>query len=170
MKLSSLALGASALVLAACSESAVETQEVVVVEDAAIAGTPVAAAPVPSLETVFEVTVMDGYVMEPLMGRDVTAGYFSIRSDRSSERVISASSPSANTVELHTHTMVDGVMKMREVDGIDLPQGETVTLEPGGLHLMMFGFANDEAQTEILVTLLLESGQTVDLFLPLRAR
>ena len=34
-------------------------------------------------------------------------------------------------------TMGSGMMEMREVDQIDLPAGETVSLEPGGYHIML---------------------------------
>jgi copper(I)-binding protein len=38
-------------------------------------------------------------------------------------------------------TMDNGVMKMRQVDGIDLPAGKTVALKPGGYHIMLTGLA-----------------------------
>ena len=34
-------------------------------------------------------------------------------------------------------------MKMRQVDGVPIPAGETVTLEPGGLHVMLIELATD---------------------------
>lgn len=55
----------------------------------------------------------------------------------SDDRVLSASAPVSEVAELHTHTMVDGVMRMRPVTAIDVPAGETVTLQPGGLHVML---------------------------------
>jgi copper(I)-binding protein len=39
-------------------------------------------------------------------------------------------------VELHTHSMDGGVMKMREVARIDVPAGKTVELKPGSFHVM----------------------------------
>ena len=57
--------------------------------------------------------------------------------------------------ELHISTMTDGVMSMRPMsDGIDVPAGETVTLEPGGLHVMCLDKpsaleAGDEAQLHL---------------------
>jgi copper(I)-binding protein len=46
----------------------------------------------------------------------------------------------ADRVELHAMEMNDGVMSMFEVEGgIDVPAGETVTLMPGGLHIMLMG-------------------------------
>lgn len=85
------------------------------------------------------------------------------------DRLIGASvDPSvAGTVELHETVMVDGdmsgdassgedasreesgggmdagsgAMTMQQVAGIDLPAGETVALEPGGLHIMLLDLA-----------------------------
>jgi len=35
---------------------------------------------------------------------------------------------------------MDGdVMRMREVDGIDVPPGQRVELKPGGMHIMFMG-------------------------------
>ena len=58
---------------------------------------------------------------------------------KEADRLLSAASPIAEKVELHTHLMEEGVMKMRPVPAIDLPAGATVTLKPGGLHIMLFG-------------------------------
>ena len=46
----------------------------------------------------------------------------------------------AGRIELHEMALEEGVMRMFEVEGgIPLPAGETVTLAPGGLHLMLMG-------------------------------
>ena len=55
------------------------------------------------------------------------------------DRLISASSDVAETVELHTHMMDDGVMRMRQVEAIDVDPGTPSVLEPGGLHVMLIG-------------------------------
>lgn len=39
---------------------------------------------------------------------------------------------------LHSTVVVDGISKMRHVDELDLPAGESRALSPGGLHLMLF--------------------------------
>jgi hypothetical protein len=36
-------------------------------------------------------------------------------------------------------SMEGDVMRMRQIDGIDLPAGKTVELKPGGMHLMLIG-------------------------------
>ncbi len=40
---------------------------------------------------------------------------------------------------MHTHTMTDGVMRMRQVEAIELASKGHTELKPGGLHLMIFG-------------------------------
>jgi copper(I)-binding protein len=59
---------------------------------------------------------------------------------RAADRLISASSPVAEKVELHTHVMDGTVMRMRPVEGgIALPPGQKVELKPGGMHVMLMG-------------------------------
>lgn len=55
------------------------------------------------------------------------------------DRLLTASSPVAETVELHTHIRDGEVVRMRQVDDIAVPAGESVALEPGGLHVMLMG-------------------------------
>ena len=45
-------------------------------------------------------------------------------------------------------------MKMRQVDGLDLPAGQAVTLKPGGYHIMLTGLTRP-----------LKEGETVSLTL-----
>ena len=53
------------------------------------------------------------------------------------DKLVSASSPVAAKVELHTNEMDGGVMKMRSVESIAVEQGVVTQLKPGGLHLML---------------------------------
>lgn len=53
---------------------------------------------------------------------------------------VSVSESVASMVELHTVAMVDEMMRMQELEeGIPLPAGQTVTLKPGGKHIMFMG-------------------------------
>jgi len=62
--------------------------------------------------------------------------------------------------------MDGGVMRMREVKAIDLPQGKTVTLKPGGFHIMLMNLEKPIAAGDVVpLTLVVESGgkrQTVE--------
>jgi periplasmic copper chaperone A len=55
------------------------------------------------------------------------------------DKLVSASAPVADKVELHTHIKDGAVMKMREVQSIEVGPHAKVMLKPSGLHLMMVG-------------------------------
>ena len=69
-------------------------------------------------------------------GAKVAGGYMVIRNAGAADRLVSASSPAAGKVELHVHINDNGVMKMREVPGFDVPAKGAFELKPGGAHLM----------------------------------
>lgn len=58
------------------------------------------------------------------------------------DKLIAASADVAERVELHTHIMEGDVMKMRKVEGYDLPAGEMVELKPMSHHIMLMGLKN----------------------------
>jgi copper(I)-binding protein len=87
-----------------------------------------------------EVHVMDPYVraVPPMM--ENSAMFVTLHNMGKTDRaLVSASSDAAKVVELHTHTMDGGVMRMRQVEKIDITAGDTTVLEPGGLHVMLLG-------------------------------
>ncbi|MFM6977171.1 MAG: copper chaperone PCu(A)C [Micrococcales bacterium] len=54
--------------------------------------------------------------------------------------ILGGSAEIATMVETHEVVMVDGAMKMQaKKGGIQIQPGETLTLEPGGLHIMLMG-------------------------------
>jgi periplasmic copper chaperone A len=69
---------------------------------------------------------------------DIGAAYLTIRSP-TADRLVAASTPVANKVELHTMSMTGMVMKMRPLAAINIPADEPVTLAPGGMHIMLIG-------------------------------
>lgn len=51
--------------------------------------------------------------------------------------LVSASTPVADHVEFHEHSMTAGVMTMRALEEIKVEPGQVVTLQPGGMHMML---------------------------------
>jgi periplasmic copper chaperone A len=86
--------------------------------------------------------VIDHPTVSPQRGQvPVVAGYMDIRNTgRTADRLLSASSPDAGRVEIHTHERgPGGVMRMRPVaGGVAIPAGRTISFRPGGLHLMVY--------------------------------
>ena len=73
----------------------------------------------------------------------------------SDDRLIAAKAAIAKRVEIHSMEMDNGVMRMRTVDGgIAIAAGDSVTLAPGGLHIMLMGLTTDlapDTQHEIIL-------------------
>lgn len=69
-----------------------------------------------------------------------SAVYLEIRNQGgAADRLAGGETPAAARLEVHETVMEGDVARMREVGGVDLPAGVTVTLKPGGLHLMLLG-------------------------------
>jgi copper(I)-binding protein len=63
----------------------------------------------------------------------------------------------------------NGMMRMRQIRGIDVPAQGRVALAPGGLHLMLFDLpAPLSVGTPVRLTLLLADGATVDVVAEVR--
>jgi len=71
------------------------------------------------------------------------------------DRLVSASSPVAREVQIHAMSMDGGVMRMRPLrQGLPIPAGKTVKLEPGGYHMMLTGLKQPlERGTRVPLTL-----------------
>lgn len=69
------------------------------------------------------------------------AFYMNIRNaGRVQDSLESAEIDICDSTQMHeTNIDDDGVMSMEHVTKIDIPNGETISLEPGGLHLMCLG-------------------------------
>lgn len=74
-------------------------------------------------------------------GAPVGGGYLTITNTGASpDRLIGGSVGFAKNVEVHEMKMDNNVMKMRMLpEGLTIKPGETVTLKPGGYHIMFTG-------------------------------
>jgi copper(I)-binding protein len=88
---------------------------------------------------------IDGaYVRAVPPGTPNSAAFMTIKNPSGSDNaLVSAASPASKVVELHTHIVEDGMMKMRQIPQIDLPAGKDAVLKPGGLHIMLIGLNGD---------------------------
>ena len=86
------------------------------------------------------VTVEDPWGRPSPSSAENAAFYMQLDGAAEDDLLVSASSSACSVVELHETQMSDGVMSMQHLpQGIPVPAGETVALEPGGLHVMCMG-------------------------------
>lgn len=118
------------------------------------------------------VSVTDVWARATMPGQKVSGAYMKIRSDTDA-RLVGASSPAVPRVEVHEMKMDGDVMRMREVKAIELPGGKTVSLEPGGFHIMLMNLSKPIAAGDVIpLKLVVESGgrqQTVEVKAEARA-
>jgi hypothetical protein len=91
--------------------------------------------------------------------------YLTVTNHGADTAIVGAETGAADHASLHTHIMDGDIMRMRPVDRIPVANGETVTFEPGGLHIMLMKLGKPLSEGDTFaLTLILEdkSAHTVD--------
>ena len=124
MRIWHLILGVAALVLAACGGSPEGLQ------------------------------VIDARIGKPLV--NTAALYMTIENNTDqADRLVAVQTPAARLTELHESvTSDDGIVRMEQQGVFEVEPGETLTLEPGGRHVMLLGV--DPLEVDDTVTVVLE--------------
>jgi len=115
--------------------------------------------------------VRDGWAAPTPGGVTVSAGYVTIVNPTgAADTLVSAASPRAERVDVHEMNMDGGVMRMRAVEGgLPVPAGATVTLGPGGQHLMFYGVMQPFVEGDTIpLTLTFANAGEIVLELPVR--
>ena len=86
------------------------------------------------------------------MAGGMTAVYGTITNNSGEDVVlVGGATEVAGVVEVHEMAMIDGEMKMQEIDGgLVIPAGQSVVLEPGGNHLMLMMLKDDVLAGEMI--------------------
>lgn len=96
-------------------------------------------------------------------GQNSAAFVTVINTSSNDQKIISATSPVAAIIELHTSSEKDGIYRMRPVDTIDIPAGGMEVLKSGGYHIMLIDLHHDlMSDQEIPVTFEMDNGNKID--------
>ena len=140
-----------------------------------LAASPALLSPAAPAATAQEARAGDLAVQQPwtrAAGQGATgAGFLSISNrGAAADRLLSATTPAARAVELHTMLRDGDVMRMRAVEAVEIPPGQTVALRPGGLHMMLVGLSRPLREGETVpVTLRFERAGEVRVDLAVQA-
>ena len=118
------------------------------------------------------VTVSDPWGRATPQGAEVGAAYMTIANSGATPiRLIGGTSDVATSVEAHTMSMENGVMQMRPLtNGLEVPAHGSVTLKPGGDHLMLVGLKRQLKEgEEVMVTLDFDQGVVVPIKVVIKA-
>jgi periplasmic copper chaperone A len=100
------------------------------------------------------------------------AGYMTLTNKGTApDRVSCVSDDASAQCQIHTMTMENGVMKMRPVEGgLEIKPGESVTLKPGGNHMMFLSLKHSLEQGGMVkATLKFDHAGTIDVEYPVLA-
>ncbi len=87
-----------------------------------------------------DVQVENAWIPQPPPGTDVAAAYLTLRNVGHAEAVlVGVSSPVAANAMVHESMVMQGQSMMMPVERLTIRPGETVTLKPNGLHVMLNG-------------------------------
>jgi len=119
-----------------------------------------------------DLVVSDEWARPILIAGRPGGAYFTIKNNSSADdKLVGVMSSVSARVEMHEHTMKDGVMKMSQVMSIDVPAGGEVELKPGGYHIMLFETKSKYGPGDkIDLTLKFESGATIEKELAVMAK
>lgn len=94
-----------------------------------------------ALATAAEPAVVRVWARATAAGAEAGGVFAEIAGGAAGDRLLSAESAAARTVEVHEHAKgADGVMAMRAVPGgVAVPAGGTLLLKPGSYHIMLIG-------------------------------
>ena len=82
------------------------------------------------------VAVSNAWVRTPAPSQKNAAVYMDLKA-ATSGALVAAGSPFAERAELHSMSVEAGVMRMRPLQRVELPGGQTVRLQPSGAHVML---------------------------------
>lgn len=89
-----------------------------------------------------DIVVTESWARESIPGTSSSALFASIQNTGSKDvTLVSVVVQGADKTELHATQDDAGMMRMRRLEQVVIPAGQTVSFEPGGYHVMLFRLA-----------------------------
>ena len=104
-------------------------------------------------------------IPQPATSAKSAAGYMAISNEgAAADRLIGVETAAAQKSMIHTtETSADGVARMVHLEALEIPAGDTVVLEPGGMHVMLMGLTQTLKEGDMLpATLIFEQAGRVE--------
>ena len=114
------------------------------------------------------ITVTQGYIKASIPGSNITAAYMTINNAGNKAITLQKiSSTISAQIEIHQHSMINGMMSMRQVDDITIDANSHVVLQPSGLHLMIFALKDTVTEKDVIpLTLYFTNNTAINIQLP----
>lgn len=115
-----------------------------------------------------KISVEKAYARATIPGTSISSAYMIIVNNTGKTvTLLGASSKISPRIEIHAHSMENGMMRMRKLDSIIIRANERIILQPSGLHLMLFDVKKPlQSQQDVNLTLHFSAIEPVSLQLP----
>jgi len=108
-----------------------------------------------------QVEITDAWVRATGQGQKATGAFMNLTAKKAT-RLVGIKTDAAAVAEVHEMTMDKDVMRMRPIPVLDLPAGQTVSLKPGGYHVMLMNLKEPlPVDSHVQLTLLFEDAAGV---------
>jgi len=96
-----------------------------------------------------DLSISQPWSMELPPNAPTVAAYFVIHNGgQQPDRLLSVDTPIAAIAQLHEHVHADGLMKMQQVQLVEIPAGGDATFAPMGYHVMLLDLKDKSKLTE----------------------
>ena len=103
----------------------------------------------------------------PARAKTAAAYVTVINTGRSGDRLLSATTPVAQTVQFHKESEENGISRMRALSSVELDPGAKVVFKPGDMHMMMTGLKQPLKEGETFpLTLQFEKAGKIEINVP----
>lgn len=86
-----------------------------------------------------DLSIKQVWISEAPPSVSILAAYLTITNNTDKDiSLLSVSSPTFKTIEIHRSVEKNGLASMERLENLDIAAGNTISLEPGGYHLMLF--------------------------------
>lgn len=118
-----------------------------------------------------DIDIKDAYVPAMPPGSMMFAAYFTVSNTGTEPReLLGVESTSFKGAHLHHTKMKDGISSMMSMDSIVIEPGETLTLEPGGTHVMLMKPVKDSVvKLSVPLVLVFKSGERKEISAQIKA-
>lgn len=93
----------------------------------------------------------NAWIRAPVAGQTIAAGYCDIVNGSDEDAVVIEFTDAGGKrrIEIHETTEQDGMARMRPLRQLTIAAGQTLSLRPGGKHLMLFGMDGDAPAVDV---------------------
>ena len=108
-----------------------------------------------------QVDITDAWVRATVQGQKATGAFMNLTA-KTDSRLVGVKTDAAAVAEIHEMKMEKDVMRMKLVSVLPLPAGKTVSLKPGGYHVMLMGLKEPlPLDSHVQLTLMFEDAKGV---------